>query len=218
MATGTFGSTTSYTATLGFIVQNEANMKLGMQNLYGSLDTSKEPYTAYEISIGLKPGQFVSMGQLSGLGVNITATTEPFEAVNSRSSTIYQVTDEEFTMEASLTEFNPDVLEVMIVNGVSRTLGTAKKEILVSVGGSCDIQSRPITIESTNISCNAVASPDGTLGVSGVIITGYDMICTSGLNWGAMEAKTINTLDSTWEARPVTQRALGNQLGSIYIF
>jgi hypothetical protein len=73
-------------------------------------------------------------------------------------------------------------------------------------------------IESGNVACDAPSSPNITNGITGIVVTLYDVICTSGLPWDEMVAGEVSVLDLTFEARPVLARARGNRLGNIYVY
>jgi hypothetical protein len=112
-------------------------------------------------------------------------------------------------------QFDTRTLEVAMATGTMYTLGDEK---LITFGGGCSVKNRPIAIESGNVACDAPTSPNVANGVTAIVLTLYDCICTSGLPWDAMVAGEISVLDLTFEARPVLARAKGNRLGCIYVY
>lgn len=216
---GEFGSIASPQKTLGMLVQASASVLLGIEELYGSLEVASDTYTSYNASIGLQDGKSVDLGELSELGTVINATVEPFDAVNQRQPSIYIVTEEEVTLTTGITEFDYRVIEVLFHNGALYDLASASNpEKLITFGGSCNIKFRPMTIGAANIACYLPANQNAELGITGIIMTFYNMMSTSGFNLDTLSAKELNTMTIEWSGTPVTTNELGNQQGNIYIF
>lgn len=217
MASGTFGSTAQAQAVLGMLVQAGARLRIGTSAMYGSLETTSPTYTAYNASIGLTAGNAVDFGKVGELGVTINAAVEPFDAVNERQPSIYIVTEETCTVNVALTQFDPDILSVLLHNSVIYNF-SAPVEVLMTFGGSCAIKNRPLQLDVTNIACFLPGSQSTDLGITGIIFTIYDAIANNGLTWENMSAKELNTMSAEFMGRPVSTLALGNNLGNIYIF
>ena len=142
-------------------------------------------------------------------------TIEPLESANIADATIYLVTGEETTVEVGIQQFDTRTLEIAMSTGVMYALGN---ERLITFGGGCTIKNRPLSIESGNVACDAPTSPNVSNGITGIVVTLYDVICSSGLPWDSIVAGEISVIDLTFEARPVLARARGNRLGTIYVY
>jgi hypothetical protein len=217
MATGYFGSTGNAEALLGMLIQAGARLRMGTHELWGSLETTSPAYTAYNASVGLQAGEAIDFGKVSDLAINIGATVSPFDAVNERQPEIYIVTEEVCEVSVGMTQFDPNILSVLVTHGVTRKLASPV-EYLITFGGSCNITKRPLQLDVTNIACQLPASQDADLGITGIIFTVYNALATSGLNWSGISAKNLNTMSATFQGLPVTSLALGNQTGNVVIF
>lgn len=216
MAVGSYFTTASPVVLAGLVVQSETRVRIGTARLYGSLEVTSLPYTTYQASIGLVAGNSFDLGEVASLGFEHVPTFEQPDVANVLQSSLEVLTEEETTISIGIQQFDPRVLELLVGTGVMYTFGN---ERVIIVGGKCNTARRPIEIAATNIGCNAPATPTSTLtGISGIVITVYDANCTSGLPWGDILANEINVLDTEWMAHPVTERAVGNKLFSIYLF
>lgn len=217
MASGEFATLGNAQKLLGMLVQTQARVRIGTESLYGSLETSSTTYTNYNTPIGLTSNSF-DLGVVSELGLTINQTVEPYESANERQATIYVVTEEETLVNIGVTQFDRRVLELCLATGVAIDLETASNpEYLFTWGGGCTIKSRPIEIDASNIAC-FVEEQNANTGVTGIRITVYDAICTSGLPWDTISATELNTLSLEFSGRPVSTHALGNLLGNCYVF
>lgn len=212
---GTYKTVASPTSSAGFLVQPESRIMMGTAALYGALETSTWTYATYEASIGLDAGSSFDIGLVDSLGFTHEPAIEPLESANVADASIYLVTGEETTLEVGVQQFDTRTLEIAMATGTMYSLGN---ERLITFGGGCSVKNRPIAIESGNVACDAPTSPNVSNGVTGVVLTLYDCICTSGLPWDAMVAGEISVLDLTFEARPVLARDKGNRLGNIYVY
>jgi len=209
---GSYGPTpTAPVTTEGYMVKTESRMLLGKTALYGSLDVTTLSYTTYTISVGIATGQSWELGFLESVGFSYVPTWESVDSANVATGTVYDMTSEEFTITAGLREFKPQVLEAALGSGVMYTLGT---EVLYAFGGGCSLVNRPIAIEFTNQACNLPAVANAvTSGITGGILTGYDMVCSSGIPWDAMVRNELNLLSLEWKGRPVNARTKSQRLG-----
>lgn len=217
MATGTLASTAPPEKLAGFLVQAQARIRLGLLELWGALESTSASYTNYEASLGIKDAQALDVGKVSAVGVSISATVEPYDAANERLPSIYYVTGETAEITVGATQFNPTFMRMLLHHAVSHSVAGGNEEIL-TFGTLCNIVSQPLQIDVTNLACFLPAGQDIEVGLTAFIMTFYDVIATSGLNWGEMNAKTLNTLDTTFMGRPVESLANGNQVGNIYSF
>jgi hypothetical protein len=197
------------------LVQAESQVRIGTAALYGSLETTSWTYSSYQASIGLVNGSSWDLGILDSLSFTIEPTIESLEVANVSASGIYLVTEEVTTVELGVRQFDTRTLEVALTTGVMYTLAN---ERLLTWGGKCTAKNRPLSIESGNMACDAPTSPNVTNGITGIVITLYDTVCTSGIPWDDINANELNVLDLTFEARAVLARARGNRIGSLYIY
>ncbi len=214
MAVGTYFTTAGPASIEGLLVQMETRLRIGTSRLYGSLETTSWTYTTYEASVGLSASWDV--GQVASLGLEITSELEEVESANIRSSGIFVAGAEEATLSVGVRQFDARTLELAMNNAVMYTLGD---ERMFTVGGACTTRARPIELAATNVACGAPSTPGDVLaGVTAIVVTFYDMQCTSGLPWGDIVANELSTLELEFSALPVTARALGNRLLNIYVF
>lgn len=211
----TYYTASAPTPTLGYLLQPESQIRIGTAALYGSLETTSWTYATYSASIGLVAGNSWQLGLVDSLSFSYEPAIEPLESANVADASIYLVTGEEVTVEVGVREFDPRTLEVAVSTGIMYTLGN---ERLITIGGACKIKNRPLSIESGNVACDTPTSPNISNGITGIVVTLYDTVCTSGLPWDDIVANEITVLDLTFEARPVLARARGNRLGCIYAY
>ncbi len=213
MANPTYYTHSAPAAVAGFLMMAESQLKIGTASLYGSLETTSWTYATYQASIGLTASSF-DVGVVSSLGFSETAEINPLESVNVQGATVYVVTGETAVVSVGVQQIMPATLEIALATGVMYSLGN---ERLITFGGGCSIKSRPISLDAANVACDAPATPNVTNGISVVIVTFYDCICTSGLPWDAIVAGEMSSIDLEFTARPVMARSRGNRLGNIYI-
>jgi len=216
MAVGTYFTTAGPTDALGYMVQSESRVRLGSEELYGSLEVSSWTYTTYNASIGLQAGKATDLGQVESLGFTHQPSFEPLESANVQQASIYVLSGEETSVSVGVRQFDPQILEIALGTGVLYTLDT---EYLMTFGGACTASRRPMEIAVTNIGCNKPSSPDAVAsGITAIVLTLYSVQSTSGLDWGDIVANEINSIDMEFSAVPVNTNALGNRLGNLYIF
>jgi hypothetical protein len=216
MAVGTYFTTAAPQDALGYMVQSESRIRVGTDNLYGSLETSSWTYSTYGASIGLKAGKAIDFGQVESLGFSHTPTFEPLESANIQQPSVYTLTGEETTVSVGVRQFNPKLLEIAVGTGTLYKLGN---EYLLPFGGACVTKSVPLEIAVTNIGCNRPTSPNAAAsGITAIVLTLYDVQATSGLDWGDIVANEINNFSLELAAKSVNSNALGNRLGNMYIF
>ena len=217
MASGTFGSTAQAQAVLGMLIQAGARLRLGKSAMYGSLEVTSPTYTAYTASIGLRDAQAIDFGKVAELGITINAAIEPFDAVNERQPSIYIVTEETCTVNVGITQYDPEIIQVLLHNSVVYNFSNPV-EYLMTFGGSCAIKNRPLQLDVTNIACYLPTSQNASVGITGIIFTVYDAVANNGITWDNMSGKELNSMTAEFMGRPVSTLALGNNLGNIYMF
>lgn len=211
---GSYCVPVSPTSTPGFLVRPESRILVGNSALYGSLDNSSWAYQTYEASVCLRAGTFQDVGLVADLKWSHKPKYEAIDSVNVATATVYDVMGDETTLTVEMQEWHPEIINIALGTGVGYDLTT---EWLFTFGDGCDIKNRPICIQSTNQSCNAPDTENIDNGVSGLCLTLYDTICTSGIEAG-LSAKAINTLPLEFTCRPVLARAAGNRLGSLSMY
>lgn len=218
MASGALASTAPPEKLAGFLVQAAARIRLGLAELWGALETSSASYTNYSASLGIQDAQALDVGKVSAVGVNVGATVEPYDAANERLPSIYYVTGETAEITIGATQFNPTFIRMLMHHATEIALGTPNNEFLITFGTLCNIISQPLQLDVTNLACFLPAGQDVDVGLTAFILTFYDVIATSGFNYGEIAAKTLNNLDTTFMGRPVEALAFGNQVGNLYAF
>lgn len=212
---GTYYSPSAPTVAEGFLLQPESRVLLGTEYLHGSLEVSTWTYTTYTASIGLQAGKAIDLGLLDALSFSHVPAYEAVESANIQNSNIWILTGEETTVTVGLRQFSTTILNMALGTGVLYILGD---ESLNTFGGACDLQSRPMSIEFTNVACQAPSTEDISGGISGGVLTLYDVFASSGLPWDDINAGTLNVLTLEWQVRPVLSLALGNRLGNLYLY
>jgi hypothetical protein len=210
---GTYYSPAAPTPEEGFLVQVESRVVLGNAYLYGSLETTSFTYASYTASIGLTGGE--DLGLLESLSFSQVPTFEAVEAANVQDSNIWILTGEECTLSVGLEEFQPEVIWMALGTGDYYVLGA---ERLATFGGKCTMTTRPLSVEFTNVACQAPQVEDISGGISGGVITLYDTFISSGMPWDTMTATELNNVTLEFQARPVYGHARGNRLGNVYFF
>jgi hypothetical protein len=211
----TYYTPSAPTVNEGFLLQPESRVLLGTQYLYGSLEVSSWTYATYTASIGLQAGQSIDLGGLESLGFSQVPTFEPVESANIQDSNIWVLSGEETTVSVGLRQFDPRVIQMALGTGTMYNLGDDR---VITFGGKCDMTTRPLTIEWSNVGCYAPSSVDIDNGVSGGVLTLYDTFISSGLPWDDMNAGTLNVISLEFQVMPVLSHSLGNRLGNMYLF
>lgn len=200
----------------GLIMQSETRVQVGKSRLWGSLEVSSASYTTYTASIGLQSGQGIDLGEVDSIGFEHTPTFENPDTANVVRSSLELLTEEETTISIGIRQFDPQVLELMVGTGVMYTLGDAR---LITGGGKCTTEKRPIEIFASNIGCNAPAAEQSVLtGITAIVVTAYDCSCTSGIPWSDIVAGELNVLDSEWTVHPVNSLSAGNRRFNMYLY
>lgn len=212
---GNYYTTTAPTVTAGYLVKAESTVKIGTDTLFDALDTSNWLYTTYGVPVGLQAGRSLELGMLNSIGFSYTPTWEAIDSANLPQGTVYDMTGEELTVSLEIREFKPEVLRVAINSGVFYTVDN---EVLYAMGGGCQLESRPITIEFTNQSCDVPGTANINNGVSGGILTVFDTISSSGLPWDSIVRNELNSLSLEFKARPVNSLDRGKRLASLYMW
>ncbi|NIR26611.1 MAG: hypothetical protein GWN77_06555, partial [Gammaproteobacteria bacterium] len=148
----TYYTPSAPTVSQGFLLQPESRVLLGTQYLYGSLEVSSWTYATYTASIGLQAGQSIDLGGLESLGFSQVPTFEPVESANIQDSNIWVLSGEETTVSVGLRQFDPRVIQMALGTGTMYNLGDDR---VITFGGKCDMTTRPLSIEWSNVGCYA---------------------------------------------------------------
>lgn len=222
MATGSQFTTASPTVLESLLVQMESRVRIGTERLYGSLETTSAVYTdaTYgNASIGLVASKSFDLGYVDSLGIEITNEQSEVEAANVLSTGLNFLTGESAKLSVGIKQYDPRVLKLAMGTGVLFDINGPNAEKLITVGGACSVESRPVEVSTTNIYCGKPATPgDTTQGISAIVVTFYDMQCTSGLPWSEITAGGLNKIDLEFTASSVSDNPLGNRLLNFYIF
>ena len=211
------GGVSAPTVVEGLLLQAESRVLLGTGNMYDSLEVTTWTYLSYKASIGLQAGKSIDLGMLSALGFSHVPTFEAVESANIQDSTIWTLTGEETKVTVGLRQFDSHILQLALGTGVAYAFDT-EKESLITFGGKCTMTTRPLVIEFANVACGAPTSEDIAAGVTGGVLTLYDVFCSSGFPWDTMDAKALNEVTLEFQARPVLANTRGNRLGNMYLY
>lgn len=216
---GTYYTPSSPTVAEGFLLQAESKIMIGTAYLYGSLETTSWTYSTYTASIGLASDSVgIDLGSVESLGFSHVPTFEAVESANIQTSNIWTLSGEETTLSVGLRQFDAEILRMALGTGIQYNLGD---ERLITFGGKCAMDTRPLTIEWLNVGCDAPAAQDMTSetgGITGGVLTLYDTFCSSGLPWDDINAGALNTISLEFQCRPVLALALGNRIGNLYLY
>lgn len=216
MAAGNYFTTAGPETVGSLVVQAESRVTLGTERLWGALEYTSGLYALYSASIGLQSGKQIDLGELSALGMEHVPTFEIDDAANVLRSSLEFLSEEETTITTGIKQWNVNVLQVAVGTGVMYEVGD---ERLITVGGKCTTERRPLVIEAVNIYCQAPSSPVDVLnGITACVITAYDCQCSSGLPLSEIVGNAINAFELEWTVHPVTNLALGNRRFNMYIF
>lgn len=200
----------------GLVMQSETRIQVGTARLYGALEVSSPAYSVYNASIGLQAGRGIDLGEVESIGFEHVPSFENPDTANVVRSSLELLTEEETTISIGIRQFDARILELMVGTGVMYTLGNAR---LITGGGKCTTEKRPIEIYANNIGCNSPDNEQSVLtGVTAIVITAYDASCTSGIPWSDILANEINVLDTEWTVHPVNSLSAGNRRFSIFIY
>ena len=210
----TYGTPVAPAATLGFLVEPVARVLLGTGGVT-DLESTSWPAQVYSAPIGLGSGKGIELGSLVNLAFSHVPTVEPVEAANFENALYYEVNGEETQVTVEIKEWKPQVLAEALATGHLYVLGS---EALMTFGGGCNVKEMPLVIEWTNNSCKVPGSANIGTGVTGMIMTLYKTQLTSGLDISSLVAREQSTISLTFQAIHDTARAVGNRLGSIYLY
>lgn len=211
----TYYTPASPVTTEGYFVSPESRVLIGNANMYGSLEVSSWTYSTYGASIGLQSGTGIDVGELESLSFSHVPSFSAIESANIRTSNIYVLDGEETAVSIGLRQFHPHLLWMALGTGTQYVLGD---ERLITFGDLCENVSRPLSIEFSNVSCQAPQVADIAAGVTGGVITLYDTFMSTGFPWDDMNAGELNNISVELKAKPVLAKARGNRLGNVYLY
>lgn len=214
---GTYYSPSAPTTSEGYFLQPETRVMVGTLYAWGSLEVTSFSYSSYTASIGLQAGKGIDLGELASISFSHVPTFSPVESANIRTSSIYILEGEETMASVGLREFKPDLIYMALGTGTQYPLETGTERV-ITFGDKCDMVTRPLTLEFSDVSCQVPDAADITAGLSGGIITLYDTFVSSGLSLDDMNAGSLNEITLEFTVRPIVALARGNRLGNIYLW
>jgi len=202
------------TISRGFFMKPEVRVLIGTEYLWGSLDMTSYSYTNRSIPVGLANGKFFDIGAITNLEPVLTKTWEAVETSNLPKGTIYDLIDEECTVTINVVEVKPQLVDLLLA-----TTGLVQdNQYLWSMGGGCASITRPVCIEWTNVNCDAPTSESMSVGISGGMLTIFDAVCTSGLNFGSLNRAQMTNIAVTLTGRPVMSLPVGKRTASLWLY
>jgi|WetSurMetagenome_2_1015567.scaffolds.fasta_scaffold167871_3 hypothetical protein len=202
------------TVTEGFFVKPEVRVLVGTSTLWGSLERISYSYNYYATPIGLLAGQSFDVGALASIEPVLNRTFEAVDAANLPAGRLYDLTSEEVSLSLTVMEMKPQLVDLLLAT----TGVTYSNQYMWALGGACVGSTRPISIEWTNVNCGAPTSANISTGISGGILTIFDGMVTSGLNFGAMARNGQNNYAITIVGRPVLSMPAGKRLCSLWLY
>lgn len=200
--------------TEGFFMRPEVRVLVGTGYLWTSLERISYSYNYYSAPIGLLSGQYFEIGALASITPVLNRTWTAVDSANLPQGRLYDLTSEEITVTIEAMELQPQLVDLLLTTaGVSYS-----NQYMWAIGGGCTTVTRPISIEWTNVACNAPTAANISTGISGGILTIYDALCTSGLNFGTMARNAQNNYSMTIIGRPVLELPSGKRIASLLLY
>ena len=201
----------------GYLVKSEVRVLIGKTGWTTSLDFDSYSYNYFSIPVGFEDNtKYFEVGMLASMGQVLSKTFEAVDSANMPRGTVFDLTDESLTLSFEAKELKPELVELLLHTTPFDNEDASEK--LFVTGGGCDMISRPITVEWTNVDCHAISSADIDNGISGGILTIYKAIVTNGFDWGTMARNAENNIPVEITAQPVTTFPVGRRLASLWIW
>ena len=201
----------------GFLVKPEVRVLIGKTGWTTALDFDSYSYNYYTIPVGFEDStKYFEVGLLASMGQVLSKTFEPVDSANAPQGTIFDMTDESLTLSFEAKELKPDLVELLLHTTAFENEDAS--EMVFATGGGCDMISRPITVEWTNVDCHAIDTANIANGISGGILTIYKAIVTNGFDWGTMVRNGENNIPVEITALPVNTFPAGRRLASLWIY
>jgi hypothetical protein len=197
----------------GYAARWENCVEIGTSELWGSLETTSFIYATYGASVGLAAGQGRQIGACDDLEFAYSRDMSELEIGNVVSSGVYELDSEEVQLTLNMFEWQPQNIAFAFNTTYSPITAT---DGLIQFGGGCVLDSRPIVVYGTNISCNADDITDLTDGVDYMCLTLYDCYSVEGATL-PITANENNPIPITIQARPVLSMAPGTRLGNLVL-
>jgi len=205
------------TVTEGYLVKPEVRVLMGLSGWTTALDFTSYSYNYFSVPVGFEDNtKYFDVGLLASMGQVLSKTFEPVETANAPSGTIFDMTDESLTLSLEAKELNPLLVELLLHSTAFENAEGDEK--MWATGGGCDMISRPMTVEWTNVDCHAIAAPDIGTGITGGMLTIYKAIVTNGFDWGTMVRNGENNIPVEITALPVNTFPAGRRLASLWLY
>lgn len=197
----------------GYMVRLESSIEIGNSSLWGSLLNHGYIYDTYGASVGLQEDSGWQIGACDDIDFERSQDITAVEIGNVVDSGIYEIASEENNVTFQAREWKPNVLALAFGTTYSQV---TSKSGLIEFGGGCTINSVPVVVRGTNVSCNASSITDLTDGVDYFTLTLYDCYTLEGvtLNFRVREDAPIPI---SMRAKPVLSLPAGQRIGNLYI-
>lgn len=204
---------TTLSITEGFMVRWETTLEIGNTALWGSLDITSYIYTTYAASVGFQENASWQVGACDDIDFERSQDIEAVEVGNTVDSGLFEISSEENNITFQAREWSPNVLALGFGTTFSQVGST---DGVIEFGGGCNIQSRPVVVKGTNVSCNASSITNITDGVDYVILTLYDCYTLEGITL-PFRVREDSPIGITMRAKPVLSLTAGERVGNLYV-
>ena len=203
--------------TEGYLVKPEVRVNIGKTGWTTSLDFNSYSYNYNDVPVGFEDStKYFEVGLLASMGQVLSKTFEAVDSANAPRGTIFDMTDEELTLSFEAKELNPLLVELLLHTTPFENEDGSEK--VFATGGGCDMISRPITVEWTNVDCHVIDTADIDSGITGGILTVYKAIVTNGFDWGTMVRNGENNIPVEITALPINTFPAGRRLASLWLY
>ena len=197
----------------GFMVRLENSIEIGNSSLWGSLDITSYVYSVYDASVGLQESAGWQIGACDDIDFERSQDISVVEIGNVVDSGLFEIASEEHNLTFSAREWSPSVLAL--------AFGTNYKEIdatngIIEFGGGCNIQSVPVVVRGTNVSCSAPDITNLTDGGDYFVLTLYDCYTQEGVTL-SFRVSEDSTIPLNMRAKPVLSLSAGDRVGNLYM-
>jgi hypothetical protein len=203
----------TFTVTKGFLPQWENVLEIGDNNLWGSLDVISTTYVLYDASVGLQENGGWQVGACDDVSFEASRTLEAEEIGNVIDSGVLRLTGEEYNVTFTAKEWQPET----VAFGMGQTWNAiGPSNGILTFGGGCAINSRPVVVSGTNVSCDASAITDLTDGVKYMVLTFYDCFPSEGVTMN-INVRENEGMEIPLRCLPVLSLAEGNRVGNLFM-
>lgn len=197
----------------GFVIEPENYLEIGDSNLWGSLQNTGVIYDVYAASVGLQEDSGSQIGACNDVSFERNRTIEAVEVGNIVDSGLFRITDEENNVVFTALEWR--AANIALAFGSSYQVINADNG-LIEFGGGCTIDSRPMVVRGSNVSCSAPNITSLLDGVKYFTLTLYDCYSSEGATL-PIAASEQEGIEITMRAKPVLTLDEGQRIGNLYL-